>query len=320
MAEKHESDTVVIVNRLTRNKMSLAAAEVEAFLKKHKLYEMFDVPTPEDRKSRKKAVPKKAPTIQSRKRALGEDSVKSSPSSRSESYPAEKRVKQVSVVPVKIEQPVLKPSPLLVVSLEEMQEIVRMFTSCPPGCADWNLIAKTACGNRLTAIEVEYLANEFVPHVHYRPSIGLVVMERVVKQSEFTRHKHTLKRMRHGLPIISQHFKDTLNGSTDQPVTDERIERAIERFQNGEVPIYAIRTQTDENLTATGREKKRYETKAIRLAKAAATLAVTPVPKSVPKSAPAFFFSTERHFSVQPLVPNNATPNDSPSPSQSSYM
>ena len=269
-----------------------------------------------------------------RKRQAGEDSVKSSPSSRlSESVPAAKRMRTDRLSSVKLETPpaLAKPNPLIVLSLKEMHEITRLFTSSPPGCADWAAIAKQTCQDRLNAGEVEYAANEFLPHVHYRSSIGKVVMERAAKApSEFQKHKQTMKRMKQGLPLLAQKYKEltglappvegeesskkvTISNFVSQAPESlikelrKRAEVAMDRFVKGEVPKYALRSGmpvTDPNLTATGRIRKKYETKAIRLAKQAAEHATgnlhAPLITAVPKSAaPPFFFSTAKHFEKQ---------------------
>ena len=341
MPANDKEEMVVLVNKVTRNKMSLAAEEVELFLRKHKLFEKMHVAAPEEKKVRRKAPAKKPPVIQTgRKRGFPEKSVKSSPSSSFVGDVSSKRMKKEHmIVPLKLE-PVK--SGLLVLTLKEMHEITRLFTSSLPGCADWASIASGVCGDRFTPAEIEHVANEFVPHIHFRPSVGMVVMERSgAKHSEFLRHRMTIKRMKQGLPILAQKFKSLTGLIPSPPIstppissppnsspvtpdvssavsvssarptvetylsllsTSTRLEletkarAAIQRFIRGEVPSYALRVCASEDMTATGRIKKRYETKAIRLAKQAATV-VTPVPKSAPTSAPpAFFFSTAKHF------------------------
>lgn len=63
MTSGHEDQMVVLVNRLTRSRMSLASEEVEAFLRRHKLYEMLHVPDLEEKKTRRKKAVKVAPKV-----------------------------------------------------------------------------------------------------------------------------------------------------------------------------------------------------------------------------------------------------------------
>ena len=226
-----------------------------------------------------------------------------------------------------------KASTVLTVNLQEMHEIVRLFTSSPPGCVDWAMIATNVTGGRISPGDVEFMANEFLPHVHYRPSLGLIVMERQSKiPSDYQKHRQTMKRMKQGLAPMVEKLKsefDTVDtamatdhmdhsdqptGSPESPdtsalITPEaspakpapggrradinsyvssmprdlveelraRAATAMARFEKGDVPIYAMRTAPTASLdgeagtlTATGRIRKRYETKAMRLAKQAA--------------------------------------------------
>ena len=102
----------------------------------------------------------------------------------------------------------IRPNPLIVLTLKEMHEIVRMFTSSPPGCVDWTLISSQVTNARISPLDIEYVANEFIPHIHYRPSIGMVVMERNSKgHSDYQRHRQTVKRMKQGLPYMLEKFK-----------------------------------------------------------------------------------------------------------------
>lgn len=270
-----------------------------------------------------------------------------------------------------------RPNPLIVIPLKDMHEIVRLFTSSPAGCVDWEMISHTATGGRIPAADVEYAANEFLPHVHYRPSIGLVVMERQSKiPSDYQKHRMTMKRMRQGLGSLIGEIKARLMGKaeaeevviTEEPssgvVTPEqplespelegeeqqapaperarrrsnyvpvnvntylsslpshvveelkqRAQVAISRFEKAHVPTYAMRSapiaKVDADggsLTATGRIRKRYETKAMRLAREAAsgqqpTPSPTPVApaqlslvKQETYEPPPFFLSMARQF------------------------
>jgi hypothetical protein len=232
---------------------------------------------------------------------------------------------------------------LLMIPLGEVLEIIRLFASSTPtpSCADWSSIAAQACKGRISASDAEYIANEFIPTVHYRPSVGMVVMERSMRNhvSDYHRHKLTLRRLKQGLPLMVEKFKQVFLGqenvkddATPQPATphdivhmesfkeelqDEpeedvvgsrrpgrpsnrtsvtvfnfetlappeylselrsRAQTTITRYENGEVPLYALKPVNESDamaagLTATGRVKRRYETKAIRLAKAAAAVA-----------------------------------------------
>lgn len=265
---------------------------------------------------------------------------------------------------------------LLVISLGEVLEIIRLYASATPSpsCADWSSIAAQVCkSGRISANDAEYIANEFIPTVHYRPSIGMVVMERSSRNqaSEYHRHKLTLRRMKHGLPLIVEKFQEIILGrdplkeegetsmgdfstttiqTPDQAceqikqeeiqeeedlesvvapqstsskratpagrnpnrtlVTvsnfaslapqeylrdlENRADATIARYETGEVPLYALKPINESDamaagLTATGRVKRRYETKAIRLAKAAAAAAsgetVVDIPADTPKSS-----------------------------------
>ena len=268
---------------------------------------------------------------------------------------------------------IVKASPLITLTLREMHEIVRLFTSSPPGCVDWAMISQTATGGRIPPSDVEYLANEFLPHVHFRPSVGLVVMERSSRgPSEYQKHRQTLKRMRQGLvPMLTRlrqelapsdqqivpatekldvHESEELNVMEDlqmqeikeepvitpigspadsvadvptpavpistgkrtiesflsglsRPVLEDlqaRADKAMARLQRGEVPLLAMRASAaTENETATGRVKRRYETKAMRLAKEAATAMIDPPvvqPPLVKAEAPPFFLAAARQF------------------------
>jgi len=241
------------------------------------------------------------------------------------------------------------PSSLIILTLREAHEIIRYFTTSLPGCTDWAFVASQVGNGRLSPQDMEYIANEFVPTIHYRPSIGMVVMERNQKgpASEYHRHKLAIRRLKQGLPLMIEQFKKitgkssngeqlkreeslvamdttTLNSpdlpsedtstlqtpikeendsemasSTAPPSTSRvklvvnvsnfesvaprdyleelrnRARTAIERYQNGDIPMHALRPVNENDaaaagLTATGRVKRRYETKAIRLAKAAA--------------------------------------------------
>ena len=222
-----------------------------------------------------------------------------------------------------------KPNPLIVIPLKEMHEIVRLFTSSPAGCVDWDMISQTATGGRIPAADVEYAANEFLPHVHYRPSIGLVVMERQSKiPSEYQRHRQTMKRLRQGLGLLLGELKTRLTGVssavlpgveiaevTTPDITEEQLptqappprrrnpatpavnlntylsslpahvveelkqrsQAAMTRFEKADTPTHAMRSAVlakvdadASSLGATGRIRKRYETKAMRLAREAA--------------------------------------------------
>ena len=223
-------------------------------------------------------------------------------------------------------------APLITLSLSEMHEAVRLFTSSPPGCVDWQMISDTATGGRVPAADIEYAANEFLPHVHYRPSMGMVVMERQSRiPSEYSRHRQTLKRMKNGLNSLLSKLKNfCMQTSTSNSLQEEdigglsqenaelvkkRAEKAISRYERGEVPVYALRQAPVANidgeagsLAATGRLRKRYETKAMRLTKQAVeSSSSSPQPsssfvvvKSEPGvatfSVPPFFHATAKQF------------------------
>ena len=225
-------------------------------------------------------------------------------------------------------------APLITLSLSEMHEAVRLFTSSPPGCVDWQMISDAATGGRVPAADIEYAANEFLPHVHYRPSMGMVVMERQSRiPSEYSRHRQTLKRMKNGLNSLLSKLKNfCMQSSTDAlPEEDiggsgqenaelvkKRAEKAISRYERGEVPVYALRqapvAKIDGeagSLAATGRLRKRYETKAMRLTKQAVeSSSSSPQPSSSSSSlvvvkselgvatfsVPPFFHATAKQF------------------------
>lgn len=253
-----------------------------------------------------------------------------------------------------------KASAFITLSLQEMHEIVRLFTSSPPGCVDWGKIAEEVTNGRLSMQDVEYVANEFLPHVHYRPSLGMILMERHSKfPSEYQKHKLTMKRMKQGIVALILKLKAILGKDIEEPaaptiegeistpldvdmkpaitplstpdeemgesanpapsvepgtsskrtnienylsslpkeVADElqmRADKAIDRFIRGEVPVYAMRSAPlanidaeAGNLTATGRIRKRYETKAMRLAREAAGMkSDQPTPQLAPVASP----------------------------------
>ena len=156
-------------------------------------------------------------------------------------------------------------------------------------------------------------------------------MERSSKgSSDYQRHRQTLKRMKQGLPALIEKFK-----RMQTPVEDgvevpaifksripseifeelkKRAEIAMSRFVNGDVPTYALRASPAEpavgggNLTATGRVKRRYETKAIRMAKEAAKsvgnivdtitapATTTPVVPTAQFQMPPFFYQMAQQF------------------------
>jgi hypothetical protein len=277
-------------------------------------------------------------------------------------------------------------------SLKEMHDLVRLFTSSPPGCVDWEMISQTATGGRIPAVDVEYAANEFLPHVHYRSNVGMVVMERHPRiPTEYQKHRQTMKRLRQGLSHLLSELKRRLGTSdpgeenihippktegepmsitpevSPDEIMDEEeaevapVERqprgrppkrstpgpdirsyaswlpaqiaeelrqrasiAINRLQQGQIPSFALRTahvaQVDAeggSLNATGRVRRRYETKAMRLAKEAAlpsgqqhnivrtpvvqvmqsTTSITPTAESTSTyEPPPFFMATARQF------------------------
>jgi len=269
---------------------------------------------------------------------------------------------------------------LIMIPLGDVLEIIRLYASSSPSpsCADWSSIAAQATKGRFSASDVEYIANEFIPTVHYRPSMGMVVMERSTRNqvSEFHRHKLTVRRLKQGLPLMVEKFKAIFLGhepmkddevtppytplpvvetpevfhQPDQGIKEEpedeisivesqkrapgrpsnrtmvtvsnfesiapqdylrelraRAHSTIQRYEDGEVPLYALKPVNESDavaagLTATGRVKRRYETKAIRLAKAAAAVAsgdvmeshqpgnvsATPSPSSTPAAGSSF--------------------------------
>lgn len=224
--------------------------------------------------------------------------------------------------------PPVRLNPLIILSLREMHEVVRLFTNSPAGCVDWQMISDTATGGRVPAADVEYAANEFLPHVHYRPSIGQVVMERQSKiPSEYSKHRQTVKRMRHGLgPLLCKlktyFIKDVIVAEDSSPSVGveenaselkKRASLAIARLEKGDVPLYALRqapvARIDGeagSLSATGRVRKRYETKAMRLAKQAVeaeslnsvvSISTTSEKTEVKSEDP----GTGQHFSVPPF-------------------
>jgi len=370
----HADAMVLVVNTINRRTQSIAADEVDLFLKKHKLFRLVEVEEPEESKRKpRKPVKKQVKPVKEekpdpvRKRRSPETSLKSSPSPSEPDIKRRRPVKEVVV-----ETPPARPNPLIVMSLKEMHDIIRLFTSSPPGCVDWEMISHTSTGGRVPAADVEYAANEFLPHVHYRPSVGMVVMERMSRiPTEYQKHRQTMKRMRQSLGQLVSELKRRLSsepevlapvkaeeepmlitpemspdevmedqGETPVPIAPVRPGRrpgpgpdlasyvswlpphvveelrqraavAISRLEQGQVPTYALRTTTivqadAEGLTATGRIRKRYETKAMRLAKeaampsAAAPLAHPPVvQQSAPPQyeAPPFFMATARQFS-----------------------
>ena len=279
--------------------------------------------------------------------------MKSSPASTPSDGPdtgvLAKRAKSEKLVDIDAKNVSTQPTNnLIMIPLGEVLEIIRLFaaSSPSPSCADWASIATQATKGRISANDAEYIANEFIPTVHYRPSMGMVVMERSMRNqvSDFHRHKLTVRRLKQGLPLMVERFKAIFLGedgvvkpseevhidtepistpelvNTEQDEEDERMsiidsssqkrlpgrpsnrtiitvsnfdslappeylaelrsraQATIQRYQQGEVPLYALKPVNESDavaagLTATGRVKRRYETKAIRLAKAAAAVA-----------------------------------------------
>ncbi len=291
-------------------------------------------------------------------------------------------------------------SNLLVIPLGEVLEIIRLYAcSAPtPSCADWSSIAVQACKGRISASDAEYIANEFIPTVHYRPSVGMVVMERTMRNhvSEYHRHKLTVRRLKQGLPLIVERFKTIFLGQepmkgdvapqvsapkgtcevvqTEEMFKEEiqeeneqdvsgvgrsgrprtsvtvsnfeslapgeyfkelrsRAQTTISRYENGEVPLYALKPVNESDavaagLTATGRVKRRYETKAIRLAKAAAAVAsgdvetpshsmlVESPPSEIPKVSRSFQLHSIFQKTAEQFARNRALSSTSSSPDQ----
>lgn len=288
--------------------------------------------------------------LYSSKTELGEESFKSSPLSSPVGSDESHEAKRARTSMDKFQTPdkdlTVRPDPLIVLPLKEVYDIVSMYTSAPNGCVNWTQLAAQVTNCRLSPAEVEYVANEFVPQTHYRPSLGMVVMERTSKgNTDFQRHKQTLKRIKQGLPLMVKKFKElfTLAVPSTPPKEDaeeaadtipntirahpidsfvanasadliaelkEKADLAISRFEKGEQPTFAMSRPLDEaeaiamGLTATGRPKRRYETKAIRLAKEAArsagVLAESPKPKEPEPNPgfqlPPFFMQLAKHF------------------------
>ena len=364
--DSHADEMVRVVNTINRRTQSIAAAEVDMFLRKHTLFRLVEADQPEEPKRKpRKPVKKQVKVVKEekvhvgRKRRSPETSIKSSPAP---SEPEGKRRRPVKETVV--ENPASRPNPLIIMSLKEMHETIRLFTSSPPGCVDWEMIAQSSTGGRIPAADVEYAANEFLPNVHYRPSVGMVVMERQSRiPTEYQKHRQTMKRMRQGLGQLISELKKRISSdsidfavkpeeepmlitpemSPDEVVDEEtpnpvlpskptrktnatpdlasyvswlpahvveelrqRAAVAITRLQQGHVPTYALRAapvaQVDAeggSLTATGRVRKRYETKAMRLAKEAAmppVVQATPSPPLPQYEAPPFFMATARQF------------------------
>lgn len=368
MLDENVQDTVLVVNTVNRRTQPIPRDEVEYFLRKHKLFRLVEEDKVEEPKRKPRKLVKKVIKVEKEEKSKpgryvssshislayplskrkDEGSVKACPSPSEPDTSKRRRSTRVEPEPA---QPV-RPNSLITLTLREMHEIVRLFTSSPPGCVDWAMISHTATAGRLAPQDVEYVANEFLPHVHYRPSVGLVVMERSTRgPSEYQKHRLTLKRMKQGLvPMLARlspaqpaqavesppaaegdsiitpvgspddHPFDTpATASAGPPASTKRsidsflsglpgivledlkrrAEMAIQRLERGEVPLLAMRaTAAAENETATGRVKRRYETKAMRLAKEAATAHIDPVPKLEPTAAvvPPFFHATARLF------------------------
>jgi hypothetical protein len=395
----HADDVVLVVNTISRRTQPIARSEVEVFLRKHKLFRLVEDETPPEPKKKLKKPPKRVikqekeePSTQSRyvtfpsacdvgrKRKSPDLSAKSSPTPSEPGGGRRKKAAKETVV----ELPPARPNPLITMSLKEMHEIIRLYTSCPSGCVDWQMISQTATGGRIPSADIEYAANEFLPHVHYRPTVGMVVMERQSKiPTEYQKHRHTMKRLRQGLvPMISELRKRLTSTGPDLniqpelkteeepmlitpevspdelldeklPVTVEskpnrragpaqdissylsclpvhvveelrqRAATAMNRLEQGHIPTFALRTapvaQVDADggsLTATGRIRKRYETKAMRLAREAAMTSTTvvtslvqnvktppviveappPPPQKPVYEPPPFYAAAARHF------------------------
>jgi hypothetical protein len=217
-----------------------------------------------------------------------------------------------------------------------MYDVISIFTASPTGCVDWCQISAQVTNSRIPPFDLEYAAHEFIPHIHYRPSIGMVVMEKTSRgNTDFQRYKQTLKRIKQGVPLIVRRFKEMTQTVTPPP-SPQRLNpidsfvsslspdlladlktksaTAIARFERGDNPTFAMAKPMDEaeaiamGLTATGRPKRRYETKAIRMAKEAARSAgVLPAETTQVKSEPApppaptfqlppFFHQIAQHF------------------------
>ena len=360
----HADDVVMVVNTINRRTQPMARDEVDVFLRKHKLFRLVEEELPPEPKKKIKKPLKKDIKIEKedksafgryatfhdsimsdRKRKSPEGTTKSSPTP---SEPDGARRRKGAKEPV-VDILATRPSPLITMTLQEMHEVIRLYTSSPLGCVDWQMISETSTGGRIPPADVEYAANEFLPQVHYRPSVGLVVMERQSRiPTEYQKHRQTMKRLRQGLvPLISE-LRTRLTSTSltvptsyperpqdaepmlitpevspdelvdDQPaaveestskpssarrntapapdisnylsclpvhVVDELRQRAVSamnRLEQGQFPTFALRSaavaQVDAeggSLTATGRLRKRYETKAMRLAREAAAMTTT---------------------------------------------
>ena len=133
----------------------------------------------------------------------------------------------------------------LVLTMPEVSEIVdaysRAVTCFQEGVTtgvDWGSIASSVCEGKFGASDIELVATEYQSQVHFRPSLGVVVIPRADSRglTDYKRHKQTVRRIQGVMPGLVGAAQRALQGAEDTAENDDarrRVDNALNRIQQG---------------------------------------------------------------------------------------
>ena len=251
--------TVKVVNKLNGAIKEVEESQVALFLRKHTIYQILPEVKVEKEKPARKAAPKKV--LKPQPKPNTKRPVNASPPSPSSAIsgnpPASKKSKKdlSSVQESQVQSDAdddAEPGPatgstgqMLVLSLEDVDEISRKYAELVAasltGSIDWSVLAAETCGGKLTATDAELVATEYQSHIHFRPSLGVVVMERHEARglSDYKRHKLTVKKIKQSVPAMVHQFQ-AAQAIKDEVPGESRAERALARIEAGDLSAAPI--------------------------------------------------------------------------------
>ena len=266
--------TVKVVNKLTGAIKEVEESQVALFLRKHTVYQILPEVKVEKEKPSRKPAPKKV--VKPQQKSNSKRPVNATPPSPSSAIsgnpPASKKSRKdlPSVQDSQVQSDAdddAEPAPvtgstgqMLVLSLEDVDELSRKYASMvnesQTGEIDWAVLAAETCSGKLTAADAELVATEYQSHIHFRPSLGVVVMERHETRglSDYKRHKLTVKKLKQSVPAMVKQFNTAQIVKDD--ITDSRAERALARIEAGDLsataPVEATRLAQMDSLRRPG--------------------------------------------------------------------
>ena len=233
-------DMISVKNKLTGAVKQVSAAELAVFLRKHTLYEQLRAPSPvrqvAKRPAAKKPTPKAAASKPKPKRSADSDTSSVKRTKKESSSDADDTAALSSVE--------LNSPSNIILSLEELAEITDKYASMATQ-PDWTELASSVCNGRFTADEVEIIATEYQANVHFRPSIGMIVIPPTARSSEYRRHQMVISKIQGVAGEVVKAFKEIKQGGSKVAATTDglnplkteaamRADAALARIHSGE--------------------------------------------------------------------------------------